>query len=226
MSCYEYEYGTIKLSTKEFSRVRRAFAESYNAWLDSSFNKAVALYEPMKEHVAKTKKNKDLYKGSRNPVYCITHDFLQQRLKNEDETTYDKIFQSLVSTKTVDGKTKTTIVKPTKKSFKHVSLSENEYSDSATYVTFTPDTKEFNWRVEENNHSVDQAWINILGKTFKKVFAKVEWTRGTGGVFFYNSEYNRENEGYDGAGGDHASHYFGPIGEKYKQNLLKPRRYR
>lgn len=226
MSCYEYEYGTIKLSTKEFSRVRRAFAESYNAWLDICFNKAIALYEPMKEYVAKNKKNKNIYHGSGNSIYCISNDFLQHKLNNENETTFDLIFQSLVSTKTIDGKTKTTIVKPTKKSFKHVSLSANEYSDSTTYASFIPNTKEFHWRVEENNHSVEQAWNNILGRVFKTVFSKVEWARGTGGVFFYNSEYNREDEGYDGAGGDYASHYFGPVGEKHKADLLKRRRYR
>lgn len=225
MSCYEYEYGTIKLSTKEFSRVRRAFAESYNAWLDKCFNKAVSLYEPLKEYIVKNKKNKDFFGWSKNPVYDISHHYLEKQLHNEDETTLYKIMESLVSQKTVDGKTKYSIIKPTKKAFKHVSLSQNEYSDLTCYVSFIPEEKSFKWNVPENNHSVEHAWINILGKTFKQVFSKVEWSRGTGGVIFYNSEYNRENQGYDGAGGDMASKFFGPIGEKHKENLMKPRKH-
>lgn len=211
MSCYEYEYGTIKLPSKEFSRIRRLFAEKYNAWLDSNFLKATSLYEPLKAYALKNKKDKNLN----------LNDYIYEKLQSEQESDIEQIISSILNSKKVNGKYKTSIIKPTKKSFKHVSLSENNYEDLFATVSFNSETKEIRWQVEENNHSVDNAWENVLGKIFNKVISTVEWTRGTGGVFFYNSEYEREGREGDGAGGDRAHKYFGPAGEKHKEDRLK-----
>lgn len=221
MSCYQYEYGSIKLPSAEFSRIRRAFANEHNVWLDNTFRKAELHYERLKAYVALNKKDKSVSVWSRDRVHGLVSRYIEDIMRYSSEAEYDKMMSVFLTYKTVDGKQKYTLVKPKKMHFKHVSLSNNEYKDQELSIDFDSTDKTIKWSVLENNRSVDRAWECPLGRMFSKVISSVEWTRATGGVFYYNDEYNREEEGFSGAGGDRVSHYFGPIGKKHQEDEFK-----
>lgn len=221
MSCYEYEYGSIKLPSAEFSRVRRAFAEQHNLWLDAISRKADSHYEPLKAYISLYKKDKSVVVWSTDRVCGLVNKYLSDKISGLTEAELSKLVEVFLSSKTVDGKVKYSLSKPKKSDFKHVSLSNNEYQDDEASITLDATNKTLEWHVQENNHAVERARKGELGIRLHKILNSVKWTRSTGGVFYYNNEYNREDEGFCGAGGDQDSHHFGPIGDQHKKDKIK-----
>lgn len=86
-------------------------------------------------------------------------------------------------------------------------------SDGYPAATISFKDRAVNWRVEENNRAVESAHAAPMARVFFGQLGKVKWTRGTGGTFAGNDEYNRDN--YDtGGGANYTTQAFGPAGEE------------
>lgn len=64
----------------------------------------------------------------------------------------------------------------------------------------------------DNNHQVERARSHPVVWRMFKALGAIDWTRGSGGVFYGNDEYHRESGG-PGGGGNYITSSFGPRGE-------------
>jgi hypothetical protein len=79
-------------------------------------------------------------------------------------------------------------------------------------LTLEEATRTLRWNVSENNHAVEYAWAHPMGRALARALASVTWTRGSGGTFIGNDEYNRDSECEDG-GANYVTRGYGPLGE-------------
>ena len=110
------------------------------------------------------------------------------------------------------------LVKPKKKDFAKVSPTKvtTLQADSGS-LTFEHASKRIVWRVDENNRAVESARASWLGEALFDALSAVSWTRGSGGKFIGNDEYNRhEGAEYEGGGGSYVTAEYGP-------NVKRPR---
>lgn len=66
----------------------------------------------------------------------------------------------------------------------------------------------------DGNHSADAFAEHPVSAAAMTALSAVKWTRGTGGVLWYNSEYNEGPSGNSWGGGDRISEAWGPDGER------------
>lgn len=71
------------------------------------------------------------------------------------------------------------------------------------------------------NHGVERARNHPLAGVFFDELAKVRWTRGTGGVFTGNDEYNQDNSN-EGGGANYVTTAYGPIGAAEAPDKCQP----
>jgi hypothetical protein len=197
MSNYQKERGEVKMPVGEFSKFAKALSASVQTRQYELFDKAVSIYNQIKLEK----------KGKRNfQVQSRIYEILSPR-DNRNSFSFGRssapefdvqarwdIEHSLLK----EGK----LVKPKKKDF--TLDSKERFESSELSVCLDKKTKTLLWRVDENNHSVDDAHESFLGKEVMKLLGRVKFTNRTGGVFRYNDEYRRD----DGQG-DEISHRFG-----------------
>lgn len=93
---------------------------------------------------------------------------------------------------------------------------DTTFGDAEASVRINEKTRRLRWKVEENNHAVERAHDSLLGKTLFAHLAKVKWTRGTGGIVRYSSEYDTDDFGL--SNGSRLASWHGPRGaEAWKQ---------
>ena len=189
MSCYEWERGDLKLSVKEYSRVKKAMIAEFNRHNENEYNKAVKVWERLKAHGK-----------PRGQTWTSVFDKLQLWSMSEDFQWHNM----------KDGK----LLKPKKKDYlKKVDRKRVEIYFEDACIVFNDKDRVIHWNVGENNHAKDRAWDHPLGKVFYNILRRVDWTRGTGGIFVGNDEYNRDSD-YEGGGGNYVTARFGPLGKE------------
>jgi hypothetical protein len=72
--------------------------------------------------------------------------------------------------------------------------------------------RHLSWSVSENNHAVERAHDHPVARALFSALGRLNWTRGTGGVFVGNDEYNRDAD-YAGGGANYVTASFGPLGD-------------
>lgn len=68
------------------------------------------------------------------------------------------------------------------------------------------------WNVPENNRAVEHSREGEIGRMFFDRLGRIQWTRGTGGVGLYHSEYHEDDSPFGYA--NSISFDYGPLGEK------------
>jgi len=215
MSRNEWEHGEVKLSTKEFVAVRRDLIAFHNERQTRLFESAKSLYTRIKEH-GKGKRNFDFEEDFRTMVgtyeYRMTVDGASE------------IQDILFPYEKVEGKGYIRSRKPKapkKSAFKM--LKQNADSIPVGHeagIGFNRVTRTIRWSTGENNHAVDTAHEHPTGREFFKRLSRVNWTRGTGGEFIGNDEYNEDaGREYAGGGGSYVTHRFGVAEKAFKQSL-------
>lgn len=237
MSCYEWERGTLTLSTAEYRRVKKSLIEAYNKAMEADFLTLNKLYEALCA-AGKGKRGFDWRQGLINLMeekvtqqvrslmgyyhsqtvpkhsfsdirYFDAHDLLLLR-EEKDET----------------GKVKSRAygspMKPKKKDFAPMAASaKNPHFTAGDGSISLDDAKRtLLWSVSENNHAIEHSRDSYTGKALFKLLESVKWTRGTGGFFVTNNEYNTENRDA-GGGANLLGDTFGPLGEKEKDHRNK-----
>jgi hypothetical protein len=93
---------------------------------------------------------------------------------------------------------------------------DSTFGDAEAAVRINEKTRRLRWEVDSNNHAVERAHDGLLGKTLFGHLAKVKWTRGTGGIVRYLSEYDTDELGL--SNGARLTQWHGPRGaEAWKQ---------
>jgi hypothetical protein len=188
MSKYCWEAGTIKLSTAEFPKVRKAIWEAANADRAARLARAMELWTLLKAgHVERA---------------AVTR-------TERDEELVDALFPPIEK----DGRRemRTVPLMPRKKDFAPLPWKTLAFRDGwgECGVTFDPKTRTVRWRVSENNHAVERAREGWLGRAFFAALSRVNWTRGTGGTIVGNDEYNSDSE-YEGGGANYVTASYPP----------------
>lgn len=227
MSKYEYERGDLLLPSASFAKLRRTVCEGYNAWQQHGFTVATRIHEEVAAAI----------KGKRLPdVRGLVRQAVDRAIDRErpaagtwydssrpgtssrpyhpriGEAGRDALMQALLKTDPTtrrDG-----LRRPLKKDFPTVALTHGSFELDEVSLRFDATNRRVHWNVAENNHAVDRAWNEALGQIFATALAQVTWTRGSGGTFLYNNEYNQDSgRDYEGGGGTLVSRRFGPLGE-------------
>ena len=184
MSNYGWEAGTLKLSTKEFPKVRKAIWDAANARRAADLTRSLELWTALKRGA----KAEDLSRNER------------------DEDLVSRLFRERTATGWVTHKTPR---KPMKKDFAPLPWKTLVFSGDEGAVRFDPKTRTVRWGVSENNNAVERAREGWLGRAFFTALSRVEWTRGTGGNIVGNDEYNSDSD-YEGGGGNYVTDSYGP----------------
>lgn len=182
MSKYEWEHGTIKIPAKEWARFRSAVIEEHNRQQQIAFEEAKDLYAQAKEAI----------KGLRGPR---RNDALQ---KFFDRVEFQTVAAAFYVMEWSAGQRILRSTAPKKKDFPVLPKSKScmiHLLDAS--IVLDNERKEMIWTVEENNHAVDDARRDPVAQVMFKMLDKMNWTRGSGGTFVGNDEYN-QSEG-DGA---------------------------
>lgn len=219
MSHNDWERGSYKLSTAEFSKFRNALVTAYNKTLEQDFDLALKLHAAVKAAA----------KGKRGVRYL---DLVQQELAQTTRGSWGSLnrvyaFQimdeysirrSLLGD--LDGENK--LLQPKKASFKPATVGlkcfpldhPGLYAEGR--LTLDPKTREVFWGVAENNHAVDRARAEFVGRFLFAYLEKVVWTRGTGGFLSGNDECNEDSRDV-GGGANYLKSCYGPIGEQERE---------
>lgn len=177
MSHYDSETGVYILPPKEFTRLRAALKSEWDAQMQAMFERVLTVY---REHPG-----------------IVFHDAV--RVINRDPGLADwqiELVRGLVLQTGHGG-----LAKPTKKALKDVEFeaivkAQPMYADQGVEVIplwqggiyLYPDDHRVEWRIEADNHAVDEAHAHPLGKKFLSVLAGILWTEGTGGKMTYQNE--------------------------------------
>lgn len=185
MSCYNWEEGFVKFSTSEWAVFRTAIIEKVNELRQAKYLHACNAYRAAQANG----------KGQRG--------FSRADWVQDSERFYD-VAQYI--TRRGDKK----VFKPKRKSFPVLPTSKSTVLDLEE-VTITLDNKKraLTYSSGENNRAVEYGRDNpVVALMFQRLSA-ITWSRGTGGEFVGNDEYNRDSrEG--GGGGNYTTVSFGP----------------
>jgi hypothetical protein len=236
MSRNEWELGTIKLPTGEFPKVRKAvedadkasktklFDASQKVWKDlgakqrrdhGAYEQAIRSYcfDPVREP---TRWDPDpprrcgLSPQEAEELYHLLGRGQRERTENPNQWGQRTDKPRRILRDDLEWPTNRTTV------FR---------VDGDTTIAFDRDASSVTWNVNENNHAVDDARSHPLAGAFFKALDNVTWTRGTGGVFVGNDEYNEEaGREYEGGGGSYPTGGFGPIGAERAPGHTRPYR--
>lgn len=236
-SCYDWEEGTIVLPASAVAPMKKALREHNNKFHAEVLSEAKRLVKeagttsPTKfaewlkaRQAARWRAEADRqarsYYGARQRSEAeelkeqaarAAEHFLESRLHGGwDRTTQTNLpAPKRVTVPTVAGLEGYGIKKMTNRD----DTFEVRGGDGYEEATISFNDRKVTWSVQENNRAVERAHQAPMARVFFGELGKVKWTRGTGGTFVGNDEYNRDN--YESGGGaNYTTSRFGPAGDE------------
>jgi hypothetical protein len=211
MSCYESEWGTIKLPTAATAAVKTAVRDANNKLHDQLYTLARDFWA--KNTTRSSKKYQDAIQvmeldvarfPQRYPNPDLMHELrwlLESVADKPRGLTHDDIARAIpVATN------------------RSVAFNYGDFS-----ITFAGNL--VNWNVPDNNRAVEHAHDHPVAKAFFHALKQVKWTRGSGGQLLGNNEYNRDSN-YEGGGGNFVTSEFGPPVAKRRSSIYSTGRLR
>ena len=191
MSCYEWEEGTIKLPSKDYSKIRREFVDRLNFLKEEEMKSAVRLRDAV------------LLEGKGKRGFLYYNRMVQ--LMSKYGVSYDVLYK-MFKKASYNSSEKPKVL--TKKAMEFAKTNDTKFSFSEGGVYFNNKDKTVAWVVSENNHACDHARQSIYGMALFHTLGRVKWTSRSGGIIVGNNEYNRENS-YAGGGANYIVDTFG-----------------
>lgn len=172
MSNHGWLRGEYKIPVKEWTWFKRNLIAEMKFLSLEKYNKAVKIWELIKE---KKLKSKDIIL------------FLDNHLNKHEKSSYwrDMIKSSLLK----ENKLK----KPTKKDFPKFNSTSTLLEDDELSIRIDNKTKIVHFMSEDNSYSQDACLECHLGKVFMKYINRIKWTSKTGGYLRYYDEHCRDN---------------------------------
>lgn len=195
LSCYEWEEGTLKIPSSEWSDLKKSVRDAYNILQRKKYKKSLKFYEQLI----------GLSKGQRG------FDFKKEAGMLLRSPEYNDIMY--ISTANMFSGKSNKPLKPKKKDFPEANNRTTKFYLDGCSIIFNNETREALWFVPENNHARDYARTNPVAKVFLGRLEKIKWTTKTGGVFIGNDEYNQEAR-FEGGGGNYVTRSYGGIGDR------------
>lgn len=213
MAKYEWEYGSLILPSKVFPGFIKKLVEKENIRIAEAWAAAKEVYGNLAELGAT---GKSLKGDKANEL--LTKAIQASKLWSQylGKFPYDANYELLrafgLESVTARADARVKFSKPKKSKFLPVKMAaKGELIDpeGEAIITWDRERREVSWNVPENNHARDSARRGDFGKAFFQALREVQWTRGSGGVFMGNDEYNRKA----GMGSNYVTAKFGPAGK-------------
>lgn len=210
MSLHEKLYGTLKFTKTGYSQIVREVRKQYNLYIKNLQVRSLDLYDILKESTPNTLAVKmqraDHFINERSIVLphvrtdlASTHQHTQ-KLRDELFRGKNGGFTKprMSSFPTLTNKMRSFTIECAEGSFQFT-----ENSDGTGQCRFT---------VPYNNHSVGHAFETGTYKAVSKALNAYKWKRNEGGVFYYESEHDNDDE--SGIKFPDLNCVFGPLGKE------------
>lgn len=199
MSCYEWESGTLTLPTAAVAPMRKALNAAHSKQMECVRMLLDRLWPELKKLPADKRRHLDPYSPQ----------FRDLNITADDETRWGlhSLFYASDGRKPTAEHWKKALAYPSTNRTSHWRCGEASISLEGRHLT---------WEVPDNNHAVDHARASWLGKALFDQLARVNWTRGSGGYFVGNNEYNQDSS-EPGGGGNYITATYGPVGDKARR---------
>jgi hypothetical protein len=207
MSNYESQWGSIKLPTAEFTRIRKSFETGAKSKQAESFEHTQRFWKGL---TRKQQTDPGEYDKARRAYISSAMQNRDPRdvFARPDETVANQ-FEDLTYIPTRwdrEANRSVPMRKPARVKQSDVDWANNrttEFHGGEATVTFDRDASTMRWHTGDNNRAVETAFNSWLGRKVFEELRKVRWSRGTGGSFRYKDEYSD---------GSKESAGFGPLG--------------
>ena len=185
MSCNNWEEGSVKIPTDQWAAFRTAIIEKANELRKEKFALATEAYEAAQK----------AGKGKRG---FSRADWVRD---------YDLPYYDVAQYITRLGETK--VFKPKKKDFPLIPTSKSAVLHlGEAGISLDNKKRAVSYFSGENNRAVERARDNpVVALMFSKL-RSINWTRGSGGEFVGNDEYNQDSRD-SGGGGNYTTACFG-----------------
>ena len=217
MSRYDWESGTLKIPSAAWATLKKQLRTDWNQILDRQLKTALELFTHLKA-VSKGQRRFDYRqaaeawgqeqtRGRRPPDgYCPPY----WRPETSGPTSDD--IEAAIGWVFKDRSVKPVLPKKKDLPYAHaktVYLGDcgRSYWDASIRLDDTART--LTWSVDSNNHAVERAWEHPMGEALNKALQAITWTRGSGGEFVGNDEYNQDDR-QAGGGSNYVTRRFGP----------------
>lgn len=204
MSRNEWEYGSIKVPSKEWAKFRSGLLREWNESQDRLYTDAQAAHKACKASA------KGLRGDARKQAleaaleaHCTGYqrDLRGVAHKEIDYSRLHQIERLIFKRETWNGPIK--LQAPKRKDLDKVPVSKGcRLSLGEASVTFNNKTREVIWDVPENNHACTNAREHFFAKALFKALGRITWTAKSGGQIVGNDEYNRDSD-YEGGGSNY-----------------------
>jgi hypothetical protein len=204
MSRYDWESGTLTIPTKAWKPLRDGLTKAFNAHQAQCLRAALQVHALVSEWKQTAPRGKFTVGQAMtalhdNPRHRQLFDFL-------DDDVYYAVKKSLCG-KLDNGQLDEKKLRVPKKNDFPLAVStktKNYPAGCEGSIHLDHEKHELYWSTGENNHAVERARDSVMGRALFALLAKVEWTRGSGGEFVGNDEYNRESRN-DGGGANYVT---------------------
>lgn len=235
MSCYEWEEGTIKLPSAEFSKVfgavlnaakarnQRIFAECDRFWKwippkakrdHDTYRKYVIafVFGNQPDQTWDYKPDLPTVRGiapTDNTWHSIAEDvrWVLDFFGTCEKVVVDKGYGPIQTTELLPKPRRVTKAL-VEKAFPATNRT-TYFSCGEPSIRFDRAKRTVTWSVPENNHAREHGREHELAEVLFKALGRVSWTRGSGGVIIGNDEYNRDSMDV-GGGGNYVIDEYGP----------------
>jgi hypothetical protein len=219
MSRYDWQAGSIKLPSGEWAKFKKNMFDFHNQNLEKDLvllnelylavkaeikgKRNVKLFDVINEELRKeiaTRSHRAIYQGQTVLKYDFlvlvgTYDPTNYLIKKDESGTQKLIAPKKSSLPWANSKTEEILI---------------EYHGA---IQLDNATKTVKWNIEEGNRAVEDTRNAPMGKWFINAMEKMVWSRGTGGYFTGNDEYNQESANAGGAA-NYLCDTFGPLGKQ------------
>lgn len=199
MSIHEWEAGTVTLPSADVAPFRRALVARNNLVADEALDFAKVAWGRVPP------------RGREDPRSVVVSMSTDRRVDPNVQRRAQKILNAYYTSGAPRA--------PLKKNAGHLRQSESTFIDVELSLVFEGNT--LAWDVPSNNHAVDHSRESWIGQELFAQLDAVRWTRGTGGVFVGNNEYN-EDDTSAGGGANYVSVAWGPYGRRTHPRETRP----
>lgn len=239
MSCYGWESGTFTLPTKDVTKVKTFLREYTNALHDEVKVAAVALHKEVgttsKARYSVRLRSIEEASWETNAADRRRYTSSQLERRSVVNTLARRVLEHMIRNlgprnphQPTTADVEEIVPRATTKITDYCLYDKN--GSVAAFVTLNG--KVLTYRVEENNHAVDDANETPIVQALFSLLGSITWTRGTGGYTSGNNEYNRDDR-TGGGGANYLCRVYGPLGKdalvsKYMRNgftAAKARKY-
>lgn len=202
MGHWEEERGEFKLPTADFARIRGEVAAADLKCKTEAFEMTQKFWSSL---TAKQKRDKAAYNAA---VYEWCDDYSNEPMQKADQLLRYRAGErpSRVLKSEMDFPTNKTLA----------------FHGNDVTVAFDRDRSSVSYRIEQDRHTIENAYGSAVLPALLNEIRKVRWTRGTGGRIWGDNEYAAEARMEHGSDSDLTQEGFGPLGAESAPGCTKP----